>query len=169
LGQEAFDALRAEELAPILSEAVKAAHQEKRKAFAEGELAQLERYIILQIIDHQWVNHLQDMEQMKEGIGLRGYGQMDPLKEYQKEGFSLFGSFMERIREETLGTLFRLQLVRQTPQEFPRRKRKPLQMSHGGEEAKPATVRRQGQKIGRNSPCPCGSGKKYKKCCGADA
>jgi len=110
---------------------------------------------------------LQDMDSMKEGIGLRGYGQMDPLREYKKEGYALFEELMDRIREETLGTLNRLQVFRQRPQDLPRRKRGDMQLSHGkGDGGTPATVKREGEKIGRNAACPCGSGKKYKKCCG---
>lgn len=132
----------------------------------EEDLEELERMIALQIIDNQWVAHLQDMEHMKEGIGLRGYGQLDPLKEYQKEGFALFEGIMDRIREEILSTLFRIQLMRRRPEEMP--KKKTLHLSHGDDVAKPPTIRRKGKKIGRNDPCPCGSGKKYKKCCGAN-
>ena len=109
------------------------------------------------------------MENMKEGIGLRGYGQLDPLREYQKEGFSLFEELMDRIREETLTTLSRVQILRQRPAEDqPQKKKRAMHLSHGDEGAKPATVKREGKKIGRNAPCPCGSGKKYKKCCGAN-
>jgi len=104
---------------------------------------------------------------MKEGIGLRGYGQLDPLREYKKEGFALFEGFMQRIREETLMTLSRIQLLKQKPSEEPHSsKGRAMQYSHGGSVERPETIRREGKKIGRNSPCPCGSGKKYKKCCG---
>ncbi|MFH1491131.1 MAG: SEC-C metal-binding domain-containing protein, partial [Pseudomonadota bacterium] len=129
----------------------------------------IERYILLQIIDNEWIAHLQDMDHMKEGIGLRGYGQLDPLREYKKEGYALFESLMDRIREEALTTLSRIRVLRQKPAEedLPRRRRRSMQLSHGGDGAAPETVRREGEKIGRNSPCPCGSGKKYKKCCGA--
>jgi len=168
LGEEAFNTLRPDAVADLLKEQTKSAYQEKRKLFGKEGLDQFERFFILQIIDNQWVNHLQDMEHMKEGIGLRGYGQLDPLKEYQKEGFALFEGFMDRIKEETLSTLFRLQLVRQKPETVQRKKSKNLHLSHGGDETKPATVRRQGKKIGRNDPCPCGSGRKYKRCCGAN-
>ena len=111
--------------------------------------------------------HLQNMESMKEGIGLRGYGQLDPLREYKKEGFALFESLMDRIREETLVTLSRIQLLKKKPAEEPARgKVRSMQYSHGGSAERPETVKREGKKIGRNEPCPCGSGKKYKKCCG---
>jgi len=168
MGEEAFDALNPETLKGMIKEQAHAAYEEKEKLFGKEDLEQLARFIMLQIIDNQWVMHLQNMEQMKEGIGLRGYGQLDPLKEYQKEAFGLFEGLMDGIREETLGTLFRIQLARRGPDETPRRKKKQLQMSHGGDSSEVATVKRKGQKIGRNAPCPCGSGKKYKKCCGAN-
>ena len=168
IGEEAFDSLKWEDLNDLVREQVRSAYQQKQKLFGKEDLAQLERFVILQIIDNQWVAHLQDMEHMKEGIGLRGYGQLDPLKEYQKEGFALFEDLMDRIREETLNTLFRIQLIRKQPDEIPRKKKKPLHLSHGGDGSQPVTVRRKEKKIGRNAPCPCGSGKKYKKCCGAN-
>ena len=105
---------------------------------------------------------------MKEGIGLRGYGQLDPLREYQKEGYALFEELMDRIREETLMMLSRIQMRRERPAEAPRKKRA-MQYSRDEGGGKPETIRREGKKVGRNAPCPCGSGKKYKKCCGAKA
>ena len=168
MGEEAFDKLKVEDLSDVITEQVRNAYRQREKLFGKEEIEQLERLIMLQIIDNQWVAHLQDMEQMKEGIGLRGYGQLDPLKEYQKEGFALFGELMDRVREETLTTLFRIQLIRQRPERIPEKKKRPLHLSHGDEGARPTTVRREGKKIGRNAPCPCGSGKKYKKCCGAN-
>jgi preprotein translocase subunit SecA len=168
MGQEAFEALKAEDLAELIGEQVRAAYDQKKAALGGEDLEQLSRWIILQIIDTQWVDHLQDMEHMKEGIGLRGYGQLDPLREYQKEGFGLFEGLMDRIREEILGTIFRIQLLRQRSEETPRKKKRAMSLSHGGEEERPATVRRKDKKIGRNAPCPCGSGKKYKRCCGAN-
>ncbi len=167
IGQETFDSLKNGDLCDLLKEQIRSAYKEKEELFREKDLEELERIITLQIIDNQWVTHLQDMEHMKEGIGLRGYGQLDPLKEYQKEGFALFEGIMERIREETLSTLFRIQFLRRRPEELPRRKKK-LHLSHGDEGARPSTIRRKEKKIGRNDPCPCGSGKKYKKCCGAN-
>ena len=127
------------------------------------------RIILLQIIDNQWVNHLQDMDSMKEGIGLRGYGQLDPLREYQKEGYALFEELTDRIREEILTTLARIQITKRRPEEeVPRKKQRAMQFSHGDDTGSRTPVKREGKKIGRNAPCPCGSGKKYKKCCGAN-
>jgi len=168
MGQEAFEGLKADELADMIKEQVSSAYQEREKLFGKEELERLERYIILQIIDDKWVAHLQAMDHMKEGVGLRGYGQLDPLKEYQKEGFALFGELMDQIREETVSMLFRVQIVRQRPEQAPRPKKRPLNLSHGEEGRGPVTIRRKEKKVGRNDPCPCGSGKKYKKCCGAN-
>jgi preprotein translocase subunit SecA len=167
LGEENFNALKVDGLSEQIKEEVWRAHEEREMTFGQAEMRTLERYILLQIIDKQWVDHLQDMESMKEGIGLRGYGQLDPLREYKKEGFSLFDELMTRLREETLMALSRIQLLKQRPAEdLPKARRKPMRYSHGDSAEKPQTVRREGKKIGRNDPCPCGSGKKYKKCCG---
>ena len=168
MGEDAFHALKAEDLPDMVKEQVGSAYAERENLFGKEELERLERFIILQIIDDKWVSHLQAMDHMKEGVGLRGYGQLDPLKEYQKEGFALFGELMDQIREETLSMLFRVQIVRQRPEEETRRKKRTLNLSHGDDTGTPTTVRRKEKKVGRNDPCPCGSGKKYKKCCGAN-
>ncbi|MBW2206799.1 MAG: preprotein translocase subunit SecA [Deltaproteobacteria bacterium] len=168
MGEEAFRDLTPEDLVQIIGEQVKEIHIRREEEFGPDELQSLERYILLQVIDNEWVTHLQDMEHMKEGIGLRGYGQMDPLKEYQKEGFALFEELLNRIREETLAILSRIQVMRRKPIEddLSKKKKRDMQFSHGGDGERPETVRREGKKVGRNAPCPCGSGKKYKKCCG---
>jgi preprotein translocase subunit SecA len=168
LGEDRFHDLKLEELRQMVEEQVRAAHNHRQEAFGKEDLGSLERFFMLQIIDNQWVSHLQDMEHMKEGIGLRGYGQLDPLREYQREGYALFEELMDRIREESLMTLSRIQILRQRPGEgTSERRRRAMQYSHGGDGDRPETVKREGKKIGRNAPCPCGSGKKYKKCCGA--
>ncbi len=169
LGEERFESLEIEDLTHMIKEQIEAAYKKREEAFGEEDLRSLEKVIMLQIIDNQWIAHLQDMDHMKEGIGLRGYGQLDPLREYQKEGFALFEELMDRIREETLTTLSRIQILKQRPAELPKKQERAMHFSHGNEEDKPVTVKREGKKIGRNAPCPCGSGKKYKKCCGKNA
>lgn len=166
LGEE-FPDLKHEGLSGILRKGAEEALERRKEEFGEEDLAALQRIILLQIIDDKWVTHLQDMGHMKEGIGLRGYGQMDPLREYKKEGYALFEELMDRIREETLGTLNRLQILRQRPPETLRRRRGEMQLSRGQGEGRAVTVKREGDKVGRNAPCPCGSGRKYKKCCGS--
>jgi len=167
MDEDAFNALRVEALRDQIKEELWKAQERRGLAFGQEELRSVERYIMLQIIDKQWVAHLQDMESMKEGIGLRGYGQLDPLREYKKEGYALFEGLMARIREESLMTLSRIQLLKQKPvEEMPKTTRRTMHFSHGNAVEKPETIRREGKKVGRNDPCPCGSGKKYKKCHG---
>ena len=168
LGEESFDALKPEDLSDMLKSKVREAYEKKQNMFGKEEFRQIEKLILLQIIDDKWIAHLQDMEHMKEGIGLRGYGQRDPLTEYKKEGFMLFDNLLEQIGEEALSMIFRIQLMKEAPEPVSRKKRRALHMSHGGDDEAPAPVRRKEKKVGRNDPCPCGSGKKYKKCCGAN-
>ncbi|HEN21252.1 MAG TPA: preprotein translocase subunit SecA, partial [Desulfobacteraceae bacterium] len=167
IGEDAFEKMKPEDMSDILREQVMSGYREKENLFGKDELEHVERLIILQIIDNQWIAHLQDMDHMKEGIGLRGYGHLDPLKEYQKEGFALFGELMDRIRAESLGMLFRIQIARR-PETIPESKKRRMNLSRGDDSAV-APFKRKERKIGRNDPCPCGSGKKYKKCCGINA
>ena len=129
----------------------------------------IERTILLQMIDQQWKDHLWGMDQLKDGIGLRGYGQKDPLAEYKREGYDMFAGMMERIKGDTLERLFKFQLVRGERPEAEVEAPRPPQMSLNRGEAATAPkqpVHRTEEKVGRNDPCPCGSGKKYKKCHG---
>jgi preprotein translocase subunit SecA len=132
-----------------------------------------ERMLMLQIVDAQWKDHLLAMDHLKEGIGLRGYGQRDPLVEYKKESFELFNALMGRIEEDTLRFLFLLQPVDEQKQaEEMERKRRRAEMvmaqSSSGGDATPQQAKRDTSKVGRNDPCPCGSGKKFKKCHGVN-
>ena len=128
MGQEAFGALKTEDLPEMIKERTLSEYREREKLFGKEDLERLERYLILQIIDDKWVAHLLAMDHMKEGIGLRGYGQLDPLKEYQKEGFALFGDLMDQIREEILRTIFRVQIVREEPSEIPKKKKRSIRL-----------------------------------------
>jgi preprotein translocase subunit SecA len=125
--------------------------------------------VLLQVIDHHWKDHLLGMDQLRDGIGLRGYGQKDPLVEYKREGFDMFSAMMDRIKLDSLDRLFHIQAVRsETPQpalRAPQRMR--MSLNRGEEPAAPRPAQRQHEKVGRNEPCPCGSGKKFKKCHGA--
>jgi preprotein translocase subunit SecA len=122
--------------------------------------------VMLQIVDNHWKEHLLSMDHLRDGIGLRGYAQKDPLREYQREGYDMFMDLIHRIKADTVGTLFHLQ-VRPHQEPPPEARPAPAQLaySHGGDAA-PMPVNRKDKKVGRNAPCPCGSGKKYKKCCG---
>ncbi|MCJ7495364.1 MAG: preprotein translocase subunit SecA, partial [Deltaproteobacteria bacterium] len=140
----------------------------KGAEFGPEAMGHLEQVIYLQSIDTLWKEHLMAMDHLKEGIGLRGYGQRNPLQEYQKEGYAMFMDLIQRIKEETIQKLFRVQIAR--PQEvaqFEAVRKQPLILSRGEEvEEKQQPIKREGKKVGRNDPCPCGSGKKYKKCHG---
>ena len=130
-----------------------------------------EKIIMLQVLDTLWKDHLLGMDHLKEGIGLRGYAQKNPLTEYKKEGFSLFSNLMAKIKEEITEYLFKVQIRRESEFEDEDIIAKPKQIvEHRGDVGgsdKPETVRRDEEKVGRNEPCPCGSGKKYKKCHGS--
>ncbi len=199
------------QLADATVEAVKQRYAEKEKQFSPDLLRWLERRIILDVVDTQWKDHLLSLDHLKEGIGLRGYGQKDPLVEFKKEAFILFEDMMTRIDNETVRYLFHVQIQQNEPPpptraprpEPPRtlpgaaaaaasaaaratdapaqrlpdfaralerrqeRQQKDLQFQTGAGQAEAPKPVRAGAKVGRNDPCPCGSGKKYKKCHGA--
>ncbi len=140
----------------------------KEAEFGKPLMDYLIKMISLQCIDTHWKDHLLGMDHLKEGIGLRGYGQKDPVREYQKEGYELFMEMIQQIKEDTLKKLCIVQIQREEEvEEMREQTRQDYIMNRGEDIAAPATVRRKGDKVGRNDPCPCGSGKKYKKCCGA--
>jgi preprotein translocase subunit SecA len=208
-----FDNLTSDEIRDLQWTHILASYEDKEKLVPRDILQRVERDIMLQIVDQQWKDHLYSLDHLKEGIGLRGYGQRDPLIEYKKESFSLFQAMKERVDEEIVRYLWWLRPVEGeggAPVQAPRRpapRRPPLILNDpstesasvsalsgarsqaeagpfgaprqqpqsqqparvGGDDAKVVTVRREEPKVGRNDPCPCGSGKKYKKCHGAAA
>jgi preprotein translocase subunit SecA len=157
-----------------LLEKVKARYEEKETLFSAPTLRWLERHILLDIVDAQWKDHLLTLDHLKEGIGLRGYGQKDPLVEFKKEAFTLFDELMNRIDTEAVRFLFLMQPAKPQDEakqieERQRRQQRNLQFQAGPAQAEPPKPVRSGAKVGRNDPCPCGSGKKYKKCHGTAA
>jgi preprotein translocase subunit SecA len=154
---------------------VRDAYTRKEQELGPELMRFLEKTFMLQVIDHHWKDHLLGMDHLRDGIGLRGYGQKDPLIEYKREGFDLFAGMMERVKSDTLERLFHVQAVRHEgeqpgalPQPIPQRPQPKLTLNRGDEPvAAPAPAQRTENKVGRNDPCPCGSGKKYKKCHGA--
>ncbi|MBU1710797.1 MAG: preprotein translocase subunit SecA [Proteobacteria bacterium] len=146
------------------------AYEQREKDLGEENIRQLERIVLLQVVDSHWKDHLLNMDHLKEGIGLRGYGQKNPLNEYKREGYEMFMKLMETIKTQTVSTLFRVRLAREDDEveklaRAQRSQQREMQLSRGETpERKPVT--REGDKIGRNALCPCGSGKKHKKCCG---
>jgi preprotein translocase subunit SecA len=168
LNQNTLDGLNQEGLAQEIYDQCRAAYADREKLIGKETIGHLERVIMLQTVDNLWKDHLLSMDHLKEGVGLRGYAQQNPLLVYKKEGFEMFQDLIERVKDETLGILFRVQLAE--PQSFEQMQREQDQelVYSGGDTgpAKKKPQRRTGKKVGRNDPCPCGSGKKYKKCCG---
>jgi preprotein translocase subunit SecA len=216
--------LNRQELGDAIFEKLKQRYEAKEKLIGPDQMRYHERMVMLSVLDQQWKDHLLSMDHLKEGIGLRGYGQHDPLVEYKRESFDMFEAMMRRFEEDTVRYLYLMQIIgpegrpvqhhdlggtapdftveegsgittsvaggdgsgnghgrtgkrAQTSvddleETFLRKKKRELQqarMAGSGDLAPVQQVKRSGEKVGRNDPCPCGSGKKYKKCCGAGA
>ena len=179
-----------DELASIIRDAVRAAYKRREDLIGSERLRAIERMVYLSVIDEKWKEHLREMDDLKEGIGLRGYAQKDPLVEYKREGFQMFVELLDEINRETVKTLFRIR-IDESPAQRPDRAPQRLALVHqdaagmgfapppepspmeqtaansseGGGRPKQRPVKV--EKVGRNAPCPCGSGKKYKHCHGA--
>jgi preprotein translocase subunit SecA len=156
-------------LSDHLKQQVRDRLEEREAEFTPPVMAHLMKVLLLQTIDAQWKDHLLSIDHLKEGIGLRGYAQRNPKEEYKREAYELFLQMMGRIRQEVVQKLFRIQLAREQDVERMEQRKRRHQMVFnraGGEDAAPKPVVRQEKKVGRNDPCPCGSGLKYKKCCG---
>jgi preprotein translocase subunit SecA len=166
--------LNHDSLADALIEKVNARYEEKETLFGAQVMRWLERRILLDIVDAQWKDHLLSLDHLKEGIGLRGYAQKDPLVEFKKEAFTLFDDLMGRIDKESVRFLFLVQPAKPEDEakQIERRQRQQqqnLQFQTGAAQAEPPKPVRAAAKVGRNDPCPCGSGKKYKKCHGVES
>ncbi|MGH9487311.1 MAG: preprotein translocase subunit SecA [Terriglobales bacterium] len=186
------DTLNYEEMRHELMSLLERNYNQKEELIGAPQMRHFERLVMLQILDNLWKDNLLAMDHLKEGIGLRGYGQRDPLIEYKKESFDMFQDLMDRIETDSLRTIFtariqtreeqeqemaarreaEMQALRDYEREMERRKRKQahdLRFSGDSSDGAVATVVRTEEKVGRNDPCPCGSGKKYKKCHGMSA
>jgi len=200
------ESLSRQELGDAIFSKLKERYDSKEKLIGPDAMRYHERMIMLSVLDSQWKDHLRDMDHLKEGIGLRGYGQHDPLVEYKRESFDMFEAMMQRFQEETARYLYLMQILERPPEgsagspegrgpgpgigsgngsrpprnvatsvdeleeSFQRKKRRELdqaRMAGSGDSQPVQQVVRGTAKVGRNDPCPCGSGKKYKKCCGA--
>ncbi|MCI0350944.1 MAG: SEC-C domain-containing protein, partial [Acidobacteriales bacterium] len=189
--------LNRQELGDAIFGKLKERYDAKERLLGADAMRYHERMIMLSVLDQLWKDHLLNMDHLKEGIGLRGYGQHDPLVEYKRESFDMFEAMMKRFREDTVRYLYLMQIVEQAAAlrpaaapisgdgngrgrtsldeielEFQRKKRRELEQARlaGAGDLQPVQqVRRSGDKVGRNDPCPCGSGKKYKKCHGVTA
>ncbi len=159
----------ADDLIEVGSERVHQLYDKRETEFTEPVMRQIEKIVMLQTLDSLWKDHLLAMDHLKEGIGLRGYAQVNPLVEYQKEGFTMFEALMAVMQQDVVEKVFSVQVQRrQDVEQIQQPKPQKVVMSHGGESeaAAAAPAKREVDKVGRNDPCPCGSGKKYKRCHG---
>jgi preprotein translocase subunit SecA len=167
-----FDVVNFHQLRQDLLERITRKYEEKEQAIGSELMRRHEQMIMLNIVDSQWKDHLYMMDRLKEGIGLRGYGQRDPLTEYKRESFDMFTVMKERIEDDIVRLLYHLEPVseedrRREQERRARARERQLVFSAPPKEAPAPVVKRVGAKVGRNEPCPCGSGKKYKRCHGA--
>jgi preprotein translocase subunit SecA len=190
---EDIPGLTRERLFDQVKAAVLTFYEQKERLYGDEIMRKIERYAVLITIDRHWRDHMYEMDQLRTGIGLRAYGQRDPLVEYKREAFRIFSDLIEIINKDIISMVYRLQVQLPDKSREERRRdtrRREMQAIHQEtvgmgfgsatqtEEANPMAeaakrgraqpIRRQGKKVGRNDPCPCGSGKKYKKCCGAN-
>jgi preprotein translocase subunit SecA len=170
-----LESMRREEVSERIKDAVNRRYEEKEAAVGPEAMRMHEKYLLLQVIDQQWKDHLLNVDHLKEGIGLRGYGQRDPLIEYKKESFEIFSEMMERIQDRVVKYLWKIDVVVEREEESPRQRalpppprQQPMFFS-GSPGSQPQPQKKKDSKVGRNDPCPCGSGKKYKKCHGTAA
>ena len=187
LSEDEISTLKSEDIRERIEKSARQFYEQKEKALEPEMMRQLERMAMLKVIDERWKEHLYEMDMLKEGIGLRAYGQKNPLIEYKQEGYHAFTNLIDRIKEEALSLVFKAQLVQEPPAVAQRRSDRVrtvhdssmgmgYQRQAAAEElgppqsSAPRAGKREpvkvGRKVGRNDPCPCGSGKKYKKCCG---
>ena len=154
----------AQEVADIVYEIAQKTYEAKENTYTPAIMRELERVVMLRVVDEYWMDNIDAMDDLKQGIGLRAYGQHDPVIAYKEEGFQMFEAMIQAIREETIRRMFLVQL--RTNQEVKREKvaKETGTAASGKPSVKPAPIRKE-KKVGPNDPCPCGSGKKYKKCC----
>jgi preprotein translocase subunit SecA len=158
-----------QKLSEYLSEEVKQVYEHREITIGFERLRRIEREVILYIVDTRWKEHLLAMDSLKEGIGLQGYAQQDPLRVYKKEGFEIFQQLMEKIKDEIISLLFKIQVSNssQIDKISGKEQQRLIFSSHSSESAIKQPIKRTSEKLSRNAICSCGSGKKYKKCCGA--
>jgi preprotein translocase subunit SecA len=169
LDENRLAGLTADSLSDLIYDECVQRYRDKETQIGSDEFRKVEQMLLLQTVDGLWKDHLLSMDHLKEGIGLRGYAQQNPLIIYKREAFEMFSDMVERIKEETLMILFRIRIEHpEKVEEMMQPEEQNFTLSHGDEdERRKEPVRRKDDKVGRNDPCPCGSGKKFKKCCGA--
>ena len=151
------------ELMQQLKEAAVKVYEAKEAEFPDqDQIREVERIILLKVIDHKWMDHIDDMDQLRQGIGLQAYGQRDPVVEYKFAGFDMFDAMIDAITEETVKALTHIQIEQKVEREQVAK----VTGTNKDESVPSAPKKREGKKVQPNDPCPCGSGKKYKMCCG---
>jgi len=160
-----LETVTAKDIKDIIIQKARSLYEEKEAELGEELMREIERRALLRNVDEKWMDHIDAMEQLKYGIGLRAYGQHDPVIEYKREGFEMFEEMIRNIQQDTVKMILHIKkeniVVRRE------QVAQPITASHGDDGVK-KPKKRDGDKVGRNDPCPCGSGKKYKKCCGAN-
>ncbi len=160
---EEFEKSSPKQLQEMVQERAVAAYEEKEKEFPEEEqIREVERVILLKVIDRKWMDHIDDMEQLRQGIGLQSYAQKDPLVEYKLLGYEMFGEMTEGITEDTVRTIFHVSVEKKVEREEVAK----VTGTNKDDSLARAPKKREEKKVYPNDPCPCGSGKKYKQCCG---
>ncbi|MCB8816213.1 preprotein translocase subunit SecA [Desulfosporosinus sp. SRJS8] len=162
LSPEELAELSAEEIEAMLIEKAKALYKSREELFGADLMREVERAVMLQVVDSKWMDHLDAMDMLREGIGLRAYGQKNPLVEYKREGYEMFQAMIDSIQDDIVRYVMRV--TPQVREEVAEQPRNVTENRYEGEPSKPVHT---GDQIGRNDLCPCGSGLKYKKCCGA--
>ena len=157
-----LDEITKQDISDLLHERAKAIYAKREEELGKELLREIERVVLLKVVDTKWMAHIDDMDELKKGMGLRSYGQKNPVVEYRIEGFEMFDAMVDAIREDTVRMLFTIKVQKEEP--APNREQV-LKPDAGAN--KPQLGGRRVKKIGPNDPCPCGSGKKYKKCCGS--
>jgi len=160
---EDMETLTRDSVTNIIYDLAVSKYEAKEEAFGSEVMREVERVILLRNVDSKWMDHIDDMDQLKGGIGLRAYGQKDPVLEFKYESYDMFNAMTKAISEDTAKMLLTVTL--NNPVER-KEVAKPTVTSHGGDGSEAKKPVKVGEKVGRNDPCPCGSGKKYKKCCG---
>ncbi|MBT1278265.1 preprotein translocase subunit SecA [Thermoanaerobacter sp. CM-CNRG TB177] len=160
-----IDRLDKEVLTDIIYEEAVRQYEKKEAEIGPEQMREIERIVLLRVVDTKWMDHIDEMDQLRQGIGLRAYGQVDPLIEYKKIAFDMFEDLIQSIQEDTVKFLYHIQINKDNMIQR-EQVAKPVSTNVDAEEKKQPVVK--GKKVGRNDPCPCGSGKKYKKCCGAN-
>ena len=173
---ESLEEMSRDEIQEFLHNLADEAYKQREELFGEENMRELEKIIMLRVVDNRWMEHLDRMDMLREGIGLLAYGQRNPLVEYKIKSHDMFGQMIDTIQSDIASLMFRVNIITQEQQEAMEREseqRLAAAKATHGDDSEPAEAQKKKpvkntEKIGRNDPCPCGSGKKYKNCCGRD-